>query len=227
MKAICANPACQQPFEANATHYRRGIKQYCSKACLLAGFAPLTLAERFWPRVDTTSSPDGCWIWTGHKDKNSGYGVVKEPIPGTNKKRLLRAHRVAYTLLYGPIPDGLLVLHKPPCCNRLCMRHLYLGTPQDNADDRAQLGHTATGDRNGSRVHRERMPRGDDNPARRHPERMARGERHSKATLTDLEVATIRAVYTGQRGHMTALARQYHVSQVTIANILKGRTRRS
>ena len=47
----------------------------------------------------------------------------------------LLAHRVAYAVWRGPIPDGLYVLHNcdnRPCCNP---SHLFLGTHQDNMDD--------------------------------------------------------------------------------------------
>lgn len=88
-----------------------------------------TLAERLWARVERRG-PGECWEWTAHR-LPKGYGVFG---PG------VVAHRVAWEVAHGPIPDGLHVLHtcdNPPCCNP---GHLRLGTPQDNVDDMMRKG---------------------------------------------------------------------------------------
>lgn len=94
-----------------------------------------TEAERFWARVDIVDDEDSCWEWQAATNR-SGYGKVYtreagEPIP---------AHRVAYGLENGPIPDGMFVLHV--CDNPSCCRpsHLELGTLQDNYADMVQKG---------------------------------------------------------------------------------------
>ena len=56
-----------------------------------------TVEERFWAKVDKT---DGCWLWTGAKTK-AGYGNVMW------QGRNWVAHRVSYSLLVGPVPEGL------------------------------------------------------------------------------------------------------------------------
>jgi HNH endonuclease len=74
----------------------------------------------------------GCLLWTGRTVKE--YGVVS--IGNTS----FYAHRLAYEQAYGPIPDGLCVLHKcdtPPCVNPA---HLFLGTKRDNNRDKIQKG---------------------------------------------------------------------------------------
>ena len=82
--------------------------------------------KEFWDRL--TRCADGCWVWQGSRLK-TGYGTLS--VDG----RGWRAHRLAYTLAVGPIPQGLKVLHKcdnPPCCNP---DHLWLGTQGDNIRD--------------------------------------------------------------------------------------------
>lgn len=84
-----------------------------------------TLEQRFWKKVDKT---DTCWEWIG-AIAGRRYGCFWDG------RRLVYAHRVAYEIAYGPIPDGLDVLHH--CDNPRCVRHdhLFLGTHQDNMDD--------------------------------------------------------------------------------------------
>ena len=104
-----------------------------------------SIEQRFWSKV-AKGEPEECWEWKGHIAIRSGkrrYGKFK--ICG----KPVHANRVAWELTNGKIPDGLWVLHKcdnPPCCNPA---HLFLGTNQDNVDDRQAKGRQAKGKGNG------------------------------------------------------------------------------
>ena len=77
------------------------------------------------------TAPTTCENWQGTLD-SEGYGRV------TRNGRGFRAHRVVWEQEFGPIPDGLMVLHH--CDNRSCVRldHLYLGTQTQNMRDRSE-----------------------------------------------------------------------------------------
>lgn len=70
--------------------------------------------RHFWEKV---SKSEGCWEWTGTKTKSS-YGSV-----WLGWERFY-AHRVAYTIAHGAIPDGLTVDHL--CHNRRCVNPAHL-----------------------------------------------------------------------------------------------------
>ena len=68
---------------------------------------------------------------------NQGYGRKR-----VNNRECL-AHRLAWMAREGPIPQGLFVLHScdnPKCIN---VRHLFLGTQRDNAQDMVSKGRHA------------------------------------------------------------------------------------
>ena len=71
----------------------------------------------------------GCIVWLGYVSKY-GYGTL------TVDKAPKRVHRLAWEEKNGPIPDGMLVCHI--CDIRSCINtdHLFLGTAQDNCDDK-------------------------------------------------------------------------------------------
>lgn len=97
-------------------------------------------AKSFWELVQESSS-DACWEWAGPRDAH-GYG--RHAMRSTR----FRAHRVAYALTNG-CPDGFYVLHRcdnPPCCNPA---HLFLGSFQDNMDDRTNKQRAAKGEEHG------------------------------------------------------------------------------
>ena len=77
----------------------------------------------------------GCWLWDGYVAPQNGYGLI-----AIGNRRMMRAHRFAWKLYRGPIPEGLWVLHR--CDNPDCVRpdHLFLGTAKDNSQDMLRKG---------------------------------------------------------------------------------------
>lgn len=76
----------------------------------------------------------GCYVWTGGKASN-GYGIFH-----SDGKAIL-AHRYSWESVYGPIDDGLCVLHS--CDNRGCqnaIEHMFLGSKKDNSQDMVSKG---------------------------------------------------------------------------------------
>jgi hypothetical protein len=145
-------------------------------------------AERFWARVDREGA-DGCWIWLGSRHE-FGYGWFWA------QGRNLNAHRVAWELTFGPIPDGLQVMHA--CDNGGCVNpaHLMLGTVTANQLDMARKGRSVKG--------RPRPPR---------------------TVLTDAQVAALRRRYAdGERP--AVLAREYGLHPTSLHAIARGARRR-
>jgi hypothetical protein len=100
---------------------------------------PISRADLFWPKVDV-AEPDECWLWKGTRTAR-GYGGFWDG------ERMVGAHRFAYELLVGPIPDGLQLDHlcrNPPCVNPA---HLEAVTHAVNLQrgERAQRTHCPQG----------------------------------------------------------------------------------
>jgi len=99
----------------------------------------IPITTRFFQKLQKSTDPDGCWIWTaatnGFYGKMLGFG-----------KRLESAHRISWKLHHGDIPDGLMVDHK--CRNTLCVnpKHLQLVTAWESQ-------HLSKDNTNGAKTH--------------------------------------------------------------------------
>lgn len=141
-------------------------------------------------RVD----PDSCWLWSGTRN-NKGYGMLT--IKRRPSKWNFLAHRISWEAFFGPIPTGMLVLHR--CDTPLCVRpdHLFLGTHTDNMRDCHAKG------RNGEKTK---------------PGHKARGARHPNSKLTEADVRVIRERCAAGELHRE-VAKDFGVGRTTVTKI--------
>ncbi|MBR8350275.1 HNH endonuclease [Burkholderia cenocepacia] len=102
----------------------------------------LRAIARLLSKIDD-SNGTGCWEWRASM-LSSGYGMFYYGVV-EGKEKMGKAHKAAWVLLKGPVPDGQHVLHR--CHNRRCCNpaHLYLGTHAQNMKDRDKAGRTSRG----------------------------------------------------------------------------------
>ncbi len=191
---------CGKSFLAKQSEIDKGRGRFCGNDCYHTA-SRVPIADRFWSHVNKDGPipehrPDlgPCWIWLG--GVNNGYGAANY-----GKGKPVYAHRLSWELHFGPIPDGLRVLHH--CDNRACVNapngHLFLGTLQDNSDDMIAKGRHAM---------------------QQHPERALKGSQNSNAKLTEKDVLVIRTRYAAGGITQPALAVEYGVSAPVITNII-------
>ena len=180
----CSIDGCEKKCNAKglcSTHYMRERRN---------GNMPIgtrargTVEERFHRHYEKT---DNCWIWLGRLF-GKGYGSIG--LGGKGAKQVL-AHRLSYQIHKGPIPDGMVVMHK--CDNPRCVNpdHLEAGTQSQNIKDAFSRGRKIN------------LPSG------------LKGESHGASKLTEKIVLEIRE----SKISMAKLAVLHSVSKSTIERI--------
>lgn len=141
----------------------------------------------------------------------AGYGYF------SIKAKTVKAHRIAWQVAKGEIPNGLCVLHR--CDNPGCVNpgHLWLGTSADNNRDRNAKGRQASGERTKPWT----RAKGDRNASRLYPERRPKGDRHWNARLTIQDVRDIHQALDDGVSQKACAAR-YGVAPQSIGKIVHG-----
>jgi hypothetical protein len=176
---IC--PTCEKPKTTNT-----------GKRCSECVVQSRKIAVRRYSEPPTPQSTP-CRVWQGPVN-HAGYG---------QNGRKGRVHRWVWESVYGPIPDGMVVMHK--CDNRPCFRldHLQLGTQAENAADMAR---------------KKRMPVIWTDPSWLYK----RGQDHAQAKLDERKVAEIKALFgTGLVDR--EIAERFGVSRGHILSIRHGK----
>lgn len=131
VNSTCRVAGCDRPTKTKGycnAHYARVVRHGSAGAAYIRQANPRTTIRangqrglpmplRFWAKADVRDPAD-CWNWQASLDVHLHYGVFS--LDG----RQHRAHRVAYELVKGPIPEGLEVDHV--CRNKLCVNPAHL-----------------------------------------------------------------------------------------------------
>lgn len=154
------------------------------------------LEERFWSKV-RRGLREECWEWTRHRHVKWNYGHFRWRNPINGKNEVINAHRVAFYLTFGYLPEmGCHTCDNPPCCNPV---HIYDGDAATNGADKANRKRArGKGDRQ-------------------------RGEANDYAVLT--EVIVIEARRRVREGEsQTSVATDLGVQRPTLSYALTGKT---
>lgn len=157
-----------------------------------------TLLARFWPKINLGDDLE-CWEWTART--LNGYGSIAIKT-GPNRWTPTYAHRIAWTIAFGQIPDGLCVCHNcptgdnPRCCNPA---HLWLGTRAENSADMKDKGRAS-----GARV-------------------PLSGERNPASKVRERDVCDIRDRFARGGETKQSIANSFGITRQAIFHIVTGR----
>ena len=99
---------------------------------------PKTTKESLFAKADASGGEGACWIWNGFVYRRYGVAYMNN--------RPVRAHRAAWLLCVGEIPQGMFVCHR--CDVPLCINpaHLFVGTAYENNQDKVSKGRQTYGE---------------------------------------------------------------------------------
>ena len=163
---------------------------YSNRRC---GLPTMSTMDRLMNKIKVNHKTN-CWEWTGAT--YNGYGKTTIGSRIDNSRKTITVHRLSYELNNGTIPQGMFVCHK--CDNRKCINpdHLFVGTRQDNVDDRESKN-------------RNIVKTGESNPT---------------SKLTQKIVKNCRWENAFQGVSVYSLAKKYGVNKKTMQNAVKGVT---
>jgi hypothetical protein len=148
MAVACTCLNCGNVFFKFASRIAVGKGKFCSKRCVYSCRPKIPLVIRFGKYAAGRPTDSGCVLWTGALNA-AGYGTIGR---GAVHEGKILAHRLAWELINGPIPDGLEICHDcPGGDNPRCVNpdHMFLGTHLDNVADCFAKGRQARGEKQG------------------------------------------------------------------------------
>lgn len=92
------------------------------------------VADRFMRKIEMVPEA-GCWLWIASTYPDGRYGKFC-----MGRGEYDGAHRASWRIFKGAIPPGAFVLHRCDvslCCNPA---HLFIGSAQENMDDKTSKG---------------------------------------------------------------------------------------
>ena len=191
IKLAQARPEVIKAKQKWLKQFWKEVKQGKRKTSKRPGRPAKSYEERFWEKV-VKGGIDDCWIFNSTKG-GGDYGMLSVP-----KGQEAMAHRISWILHHGPIPDDLFVLHTcdvPKCVNP---NHLFLGTTQDNSNDKLQKGREIRGTKH-----------------------TRKGKPAEHVKLTEAKVIEIRRLYATGKYSQQFLGEKFGVNQTNIGFIVR------
>lgn len=179
---------CGKEYQRPFSEAKRSNMKFCSRSCVTANTNKKNkkqTIELFYKNTIVPKNRDECWIW--QCGKTARYGQIK--INGIK----VGVHRFSYEYFNGKIPEGMYICHQcdqPKCVNP---KHLFIGSSQDNMDDKIQKG------------------RG----------KYCKGEKQAGSILSEQQVKEIK-LKLKEGVYQRILSAEYGVSQTTIYKINQG-----